>query len=230
MMIKKTLFIPILRCLLLAIIGPASMASAETMYVSDELTVPMRSGTSEQYRIISFLPSGTALDVLEPSPDGSYQHVKAGDADGWVKTDQLMKTPAARAQLVSLNERIDSLKAQLKQSGGSIAELNAQIKQLEDDKRALGKNRDDLAASLNDLKQVAAHPAAIAQQNQTLEDKLTSLNEEFNTVQAENTQLRDRSIKEWFMIGGGVSLISLFLGLIIPSIKWRKRDSWGGGF
>ncbi len=230
MTIRNTVFRYITQCLLLAIIGPASIASAETMYVSDELTIPMRSGTSDQYRIISFLPSGTALDVLEPSPDGSYQHVKVDDKDGWVKTEQLMKTPAARDQLATLNQRIESLKAQLKQSGGSIAELNAQIKQLENDKSALEKSRDDMAASLNHLKQVAADPVAIAQQNKTLEDKLASLSAEFKAVQTENAQLRNRDIKEWFMIGGGVSLVSLFFGLIIPNIKWRKRDSWSGGF
>jgi SH3 domain protein len=230
MMIKKSIFRHITQCLLLAMIGPASIASAETMYVSDELTIPMRSGASDQYRIVSFLPSGTELDVLEPSPDGSYQHVKVEDKDGWVKTETLMKTPAARAQLVSLNQRIDSLKAQLKQAAGNVAELNAQIKQLGNDKHALETNRDNLEASLNQLKQIAANPAALAQQNKTLEDKLASLNTEFSVVQTENAHLRDRSIKEWFMIGGGVSLISLFFGLIIPSIKWRKRDSWSGGF
>jgi SH3 domain protein len=230
MTIRNTVFRYIAQCLLLAILGPASVASAETMYVSDELTIPMRSGTSDQYRIVSFLPSGTALEVLEPSPDGSYQHVKVDDKDGWVKTEQLMKAPAARAQLVTLNQRIESLKAQLKQSGGSIAELNAQIKQLENDKSALEKSRDDMATSLNHLKQVAANPAAIAQQNKALEDKLASLDAEFSAVQAENAHLRNRDIKEWFMIGGGVSLLSLFFGLIIPNIKWRKRDSWSGGF
>jgi SH3 domain protein len=214
----------------LTILGPASLAFGETLYVSDELTVPLRSGATMQHRIISFLPSGTALEVLGASDEGGYQHVRLDDKDGWVKTEQLMKTPSARAQLVSLNTRIDSLKAQLRQSGNSIAELNDRIKQLEADNRALEKNRDELAASLEELKQVAARPAAIAQQNKTLEDKLTSINAQFNAVQTENEQLRDRSIKEWFMIGGGVSLISLFLGLIIPSIKWRKRESWGGGF
>jgi len=230
MMLKKTIFRHITQCLLLAIIGPATMASAETMYVSDELTIPLRSGASPQYRIISFLPSGTALEVLEPGPDGNYQHVKVDDKDGWVKTDQLMKTPAARDQLVTLNQRIENLKSQLKQSGSSIAELKAQIKQLENDKRSLEKNRDELTASLNQLKQVAAQPVAIAQKNKTLEEQLASLKTEFSAVQMENSHLRNRNIKEWFMIGGGVSLISLFFGLIIPNIKWRKRDSWSGGF
>ena len=210
--------------------APLSTASAETLYVSDELTVPLRSGASMQHRIVNFLPSGAALEALETSADGDYLHVKADDKEGWVKADQLMKSPSARAQLVSLNKRIDNLKADVKQGAGTIAELNARIKQLEEEQRTLEKNRDGLAGSLNELKQVAARPAAIAQQNKQLEDKLASISTEFAAVQSENQQLRDSSLKEWFVIGGAVALVSLLLGLIIPSIKWRKRDSWGGGF
>ena len=45
---------------------------------------------------------------------------------------------------------------------------------------------------------------------------------------SENEELRDDSLKEWFLIGGGVSLFSLFAGLVIPNFRWRKkRDSWG---
>ncbi len=218
------------QCFFLALFGSAAMASAETLYVSDELTVPLRSGATMQHRIISFLPSGTALEVLEASDDGNYQHVQADDKDGWVKTEQLMKSPSARAQLVTLNKRIETLKSDLKQSVGDISELNARIKQLESDNRTLEKDRDAIATQLTELKQLASRPVAIAQQNKNLETKLAAIKTEFTAVQAENTQLRDRSIKEWFVIGGGVTLISLFLGLIIPSIKWRKRDSWGGGF
>jgi len=232
MMTRHSLFRYISQLVVLTILGPASLAYGETLYVSDELTVPMRSGATMQHRIISFLPSGTALEVMGASDDGAYQHVKLKDEDkdGWVKTEELMQNPSARSQLESLNKRIDNLKDDIKQEKNTIADLNTRIKQLEGDNSALEKNRDALATSLEELKQVAARPAAIAQQNKTLEDKLANLNAEYTAVQTENEILRDRNIKEWFMIGGGVSLISLFFGLIIPNFKWRKRDSWSGGF
>jgi SH3 domain protein len=37
--------------------------------------------------------------------------------------------------------------------------------------------------------------------------------------------------QEWFIIGGGVSIGSLILGIILTRINWRrKRDSWGDSF
>ena len=61
-----------------------------------------------------------------------------------------------------------------------------------------------------------------------LETELAKANRELDRALKENARLSDDNIKEWFMIGGAVSLISLFFGLIIPNFKWRrKKDSWG---
>lgn len=232
MMIQTLLIRRLSQLLLVAILGPvAIIASAETVYVSDELTVPLRSGASLQHRILSFLTSGTPMEVLETSEDGAFQRVNIDGKEGWIKAEYLMKTQSARSQLPVLNKRIESLKADIKEGKSTISDLNERIKQLETDNRALEKDRDGVTDSLDKLKQVAARPVAIAQENRELVEKLDGVTGELTLLQQENERLRDRNIKEWFMIGGGVSLISLFFGLIIPNIKWRrKRDSWGGGF
>ena len=54
-------------------------------------------------------------------------------------------------------------------------------------------------------------------------------NENKNLI-SENAQLNDNSPKKWFIIGAAVALGSLVLGMIIPNIRWRKKDSWGGSF
>ncbi len=230
MIIKKSALRQLLRLLLLAVIGQASIASAVSLYVSDDLTVPMRSGSSLQHRILDFLHSGTAVEVLGASDDGQYQHIKADDKDGWVRTDQLMTSPSARAQLTTLDKRTEDLKDEIKQGKSTITELNARIKQLEDDNHTLETSRDGLTTSLEDLKRIAAQPAAIAQQNKTLEKKLANLNASYTAMRAENERLSQRGKREWFLIGGAVSLVSLLFGLIIPNIKWRKRNNWGNDF
>jgi len=215
---------------LLFMLGSYAFATAETLYISDELKVALRSGASTQHRIISFLTSGAELSVLETSVDGDFYRVNVDGKEGWVKAEYVMKSASARAQLPVLNKRIDVLKADIRSEKATTAELSARIKQLEEDKRALEKTRDGINDSLENLKQVAAKPFAIAQQNKELEAELAKIGNELAFLQNENAFLRDRNIKEWFMIGGGVSLASLFFGLIIPNIRWRrKRDSWGGG-
>ena len=228
----QTLFVRRITSLFLFILlGQATLVSAETLYVSDELSVPIRSGATTQHRILGFLTSGTVLDVQETSDDGEFHRVKAAGKEGWVKAEYSMKSPSARSQLARLNQRIESLKDDIKQEKNTIAELNERIKQFEADNRTLEKNRDGLSDSLEKLKQVAARPVAIAQQNKELEQQLSRVTSELNLLQEEREHLLDRSIKEWFLIGGGVALASLLFGLVIPNIKWRrKRDSWGSGF
>jgi SH3 domain protein len=206
-------------------------AVAQTLYVSDELSVALRSGASTQHRILAFITSGTALDVVGSSEDGEFYQVTADGKEGWVKAEYVMQSPSARAQLPTLNQRIDELKAALKNEKTTLAELRDNIRALEANTRALEKERDSLNNNLETIKQVAAHPVAIAQQNQQLQAELSNTSQALALEQAENAVLRDRNIKEWFVVGGGVALASVFFGLIIPNIRWRrKRDSWGGGF
>ncbi|PIP01627.1 MAG: hypothetical protein COX55_09955, partial [Zetaproteobacteria bacterium CG23_combo_of_CG06-09_8_20_14_all_54_7] len=54
--------------LIFAIIGLlacATAASAETRYIVDQATLPMRSGQSLSFKITAMLPSGMAVEVLE---------------------------------------------------------------------------------------------------------------------------------------------------------------------
>ena len=51
---------------LVLIVSSVSVAQARTVWVDDQLYLPVRSGAGTQYRIIeNALPSGTPLEVLE---------------------------------------------------------------------------------------------------------------------------------------------------------------------
>jgi len=74
-------------------------------YVSDQLTIPMRSGPTSQNRIIKFLPSGTMLTVLGTSDDGNYLNIEnQAGKQGWVEVKSLMDQPAARQRIVVVNK------------------------------------------------------------------------------------------------------------------------------
>jgi SH3 domain protein len=46
-----------------------------------------------------------------------------------------------------------------------------------------------------------------------------------NNVQQENENLRDRTARDWFIVGAGVVLVGIIIGLIIPKIRFRKKKS-----
>jgi SH3 domain protein len=215
--------------LMLALLPQTFAWSATTLYVSDELTIPLRTGGSNQYRILKFLESGTALTVVDRSEDGSYTQVTTSDGkDGWVETSKLMQQKSARDRIVDVNRRMEQMRDREGDLKKSIADLQAERNDLQQQTADLNRKLRALEDELARLKKTAAEPIMISRQNRTLEHELAQERATTQALEQENMELKDRGIKEWFMIGAGVSLGSLFFGLIIPNFKWRrKRDSWG---
>jgi len=202
-------------------------------YVSDELTIPMRTGTTFNHKILKFLKSGTALDILETTEDGKYARVALLEDEtktGWVETALLISEPSAREQLATLKKRYQGLKdkrAALKQS---LAESRQQITDLQAVQAQLENRVRDLQATLARLRSSAAEPIRIADENQQLRQQLSAEKNRNEELLKENTFLGDQNIKQWFVIGAVVSIGSLLLGLLITRINWRKKDSWAGSF
>lgn len=194
--------------------------AANTAYVSDTLTIPMRTGTTNRHKILKFLPSGTKVTIHETSDDGTHARITTDDnREGWVETALLMSEPSAREQLAALNSKLQRVK-QLANERDLLQKQNSKLEQ----------NNQTLRNSLDELKQAAAQPIALAERNKQLTNDLDQAHNDIEQLTQQNAQLSDSSIKEWFMIGAAVSLGSLFFGLIIPRIRWRKKQSWGGGF
>jgi len=211
--------------LALLLVSPVPFSYA-TSYVTDELTIPLRSGSSREHRITKFLVSGTALTVYETNDDGSYTRVTVVEdkREGWVETKNLMHNRSARERLPGLAEKVKKLKV-------SIKNFETNKKQLEQQNEELKRETIELGDQLKELRIVSAKPAAIADRNRRLTIQIEKVDAKNAALIEENIILSDENIKTWFMVGGGVALVSLLFGLIIPGFGWgRKKDGWGGGF
>ncbi|MCB1796879.1 MAG: TIGR04211 family SH3 domain-containing protein, partial [Candidatus Competibacteraceae bacterium] len=90
-----------------ALAGPVH---AETGYVTDSCTIPIRRGMSTQYKILNMAPSGTPLQILETNGTEGYTKVKTPEGTvGWILTRYLMDQPAPRDQVTQLEARITTL-------------------------------------------------------------------------------------------------------------------------
>lgn len=207
-------------------------AHAKTAYVSDELQIALRSGASNGHRIIKFLNSGTAFTVLDTDDDGKFTEIELSDGkSGWVETKNIMDIPSGRDRLVSVNKKLEDIRQENKDLKNTLAELRSEIKQLKNEKGALQNERTNLSNSLDDLKITAANPLSLSKKNKELKKDLDKAEANAAMLEKDNQSLRSNVAQEWFMIGGGVSIGSLIIGLILTRINWRrKRDSWGDSF
>ena len=81
----------------------AGSAMAESVWVSDQFEIMLRTGPSTSNAIQRMLGSGTELESLETDAESGYSRVTtSGGTEGWVLTRYLMGEPPAREQLFAL--------------------------------------------------------------------------------------------------------------------------------
>jgi SH3 domain protein len=201
-------------------------AQAQTAYISDELTVPLRRGPSNQHKIIhAALPSGTQLQILGEDQAAGFTHVRTGNGtEGWVPTQYLTSQPVARDRLAAANRRVEALEAQLKTLRENYQEVRGANKQSEGRATDLSKQTEKLQAELAEVRRVSATSLTHYEENKRLKA-------ENQTLQAQVTELSDRvkSLErnvtlKWMLAGGGLVLLGLALGAWIKSRP--KRSSW----
>lgn len=204
---------------------------AATVYASDQLTVPMRTGTSDRHKILRFIPSGDKLELLETNEGEGYSRVMTSSGkEGWVETANIMTKAGGYAQLEKAKQQLNTLRDKTKKLQKTIDELKAERKQLSGEKNVLLDKNESLTINLQEIRVASAEPIKVAEHNQQLQKEIVEEREKNQKLINENEFLSDKSIREWFVIGALVSLGSLFFGLIIPRISWRKKDSWSSNF
>lgn len=213
------------KTLLLLLLLPL-FAHAETVYISDALTVPMRRGPSTGHKIVhAGLPAGTPLEVLGEDQAAGFTHVRTQNGtEGWVQTQYLVEQPIAKDRLAVATKRIQTLEAELKTLRENLKEARGTRTELERNNSQLAKQTEQLQAELAEIRRVSATSIAQYEENKQLKAQL----QEFQT---QNTQLTERVRQlernvtlRWMLAGGGLVLLGLLLGAWIKSRP--KRSTW----
>jgi SH3 domain protein len=215
----------ILRAALLIVATVISpVLRAETAWVSDEFTVPVRSGPSDGHRIVHRgLPSGTELEVLGVNAAAEYTHIRAaGGVEGWISSQYLVKQPVARIQLVTANNRIQALERQLAQRGEALTELKSTSSEAASHGDRLAAQVAKLEAELADVKQVSAGALAEHTRSEELASLNARLRAEVDDLTDESQRLESNTEQRWLLIGGALVIGGMLAGV---AIKARPRRS-----
>lgn len=210
---------------LLLVLGPLS-AFAATMYISDELTVPLRRGPSNGHKIINAaLPTGLALEVLgEDSAAGFTQVRTPNGTEGWVPTQFLVNQPVAKDRLATALKRVETLEAQLKSTRENFQDVRGARTEIESKASALTKENQRLQTELAEIRRVSATAITQFQENKQLKTDNASLQAQVTQLSDEVQSLERNAMLRWFLAGGGLVLVGLMLGAWIKSRP--KRSTW----
>ena len=220
--------------LILMAVSIISTSWAESrQYVTDDLTIPMRTGITTGHKILKFLNSGTPVLIKETSEDGNYTQIMLesnNDKLGWVETKYLQDQPVARDRIISLNKNIASIRDKNKALKKDLSNLNQQHQDLNKENTQLKSKIQNLLDTLSKLRESAARPIEIAEENIQLKKDIIEQKLVNEKLSNKISVLSDKNIKEWFLIGSGVSIGSLILGLLLTRISWKKKNQWGSGY
>lgn len=212
---------------LVLFLGLISNLYAETRYVSDRLEIQMRAGKGTKFRILRMLRSGTQLDVLEVDQENGYSRVRApGGVEGWVLSRYLMKGQAARERLADAEKQLAQLELENRRLKSSFGELQQEKGDTTQERNELDKQNRQISQELEEIRRTASSALAIDAENKDLKSKIVAYERQLQSLQQENEGLKDRTARDWFMVGAGVVILGMIIGLIIPRIRWRKKSSW----
>ena len=202
-------------------------AAAETQYISDRLEITMRSGKGTKYGITRMLRSGTPIEVLEIDKGSGYSHVRTSSGkEGWVLSRFLMKGRAARDLLATAEKNLAELELENSKMITTIATLTEEKTSLEKNLASLDGQTRNVSQELSEIKRTASSALALDSENKSLKGRVVSLERQMQTLHQENESLKDRTARDWFMVGAAVVLLGIIAGLIIPRIRFRKKSSW----
>jgi SH3 domain protein len=214
--------------LLLLLAFSSQLCIAETVYIRDQLHVPMRSGTTLQHRIVhKGLVSGTALTVIETSKDKKYSHVRTkGGTEGWIQTQYLSNEPAGRDLVKTANIAIAKLKQENSQLNQQLNEVKSNQEATQIQLTDLISNNNQANQELNDIKVISANAIQLNSDNNMLLEKNQKLKNEVNVLSTEKQRLTDNHESDAFLNGAFAVLIGVMITLLVPRAWPKKSTDW----
>ena len=197
----------------------AAGSVAKTGYVSDELRITVRRGQSTEHGVITTISSGTSVEILQVDASSGYTQIQmANGTRGWVLSRFLLAEPIARSQLVTANQ-------QLAEAQETLSELQPLTESQALRLAELAQQREQLTSELNQLKSDTADTVAINEKNRLLLLQLKSIQSAKQDLSDQVDLLTDDHRLRWFLYGGGVIVIGILFGLLLPKLR-IQRKAW----
>ncbi|MGO1500175.1 MAG: TIGR04211 family SH3 domain-containing protein [Marinobacter sp.] len=212
----------------LFILSSIAAAQAKTVWVDDQLYLPVRSGAGSQYRIIeNAVPSGTPLEIIETSDTGYTRVRTAKGNDGWVSSQYISNTPIAADRLKTVSRQLEQAKTELSSLKEQLTDVSSERDTLSSAESSLSTRSDELQQELRRIKNIASNSINLERRNGELLEENQKLRNDLEVLTAENERLEASKESDFMLVGAGLVFGGVLLALVIPMLKpTRKTDNW----
>ena len=189
-----------------------AVVAAQTVYVSEDFEITMRTGPGTDRKIISLIQSGKALEMVEKGEDWSMVRTANGK-EGWVLNRYLTEDQPCAMVLDRVRQDYDVLATQYKDVKAQYDELSAQRKVLDENLTQSQQERDELSQAYSTLKKESAEYLKLKNRHQQVAAELEAEKTRSAKLDDENMQMKRSRIIQWVLTGGGIMLVGFFIGL-----------------
>jgi SH3 domain protein len=137
----------------------AESARAASAWVKGEVRLNVRTGPSNEYRILGELHTGDKVDVLENGE--GWTRIRSGDREGWVPEGYLQNEPPATALLADAQGKASELAVRVSALEAQTAKLGEENQSLTERDASQRGDLEKLTRENLELKAGAAWPERI---------------------------------------------------------------------
>ena len=211
--------------LIISVTIACNAAYAETVYVTDDIDLTLRSAENNRSKILKMVRSGTPLTLIEKK-DSGYSFVKTNSGlEGYFLSRHLKSKPTAKWFLDQANKKIQELTKINDSYKTELAALRGDNKQNIASTHELTQERDQLKQELNEIKLTASNAVELKTERDQLQARVVNAERELQKVKRDYQALQDNSNQDWFLYGGGLALIGVLIGFLMTKLNWRRRSS-----
>ncbi|MEO5341604.1 MAG: TIGR04211 family SH3 domain-containing protein [Magnetococcus sp. MYC-9] len=198
-----------------ALLGMNPSAWAESGYAVDDCRILMRRGPETHYKIVQMLKLGEELEILEDDRASGWARVRSASTrlEGWVLRRFVSAEMPPQAQLDTIRESLQRTEEERNRLRVEVEELRKQV-----------GTQEKLEAELNRIRKVSRNALEIEKENESLSQKVRTLEQEMKQVSDDNRILERQSDTSFFLAGSAVLTIGLITGAVLAR---RRRSTFG---
>ncbi|NRB42737.1 MAG: TIGR04211 family SH3 domain-containing protein [Pseudomonadales bacterium] len=199
-------------------------------FIRDVIKVPVRSGASNQHRIVHRgLKSGATITLLAIDKEAGFAKIKTQKGlEGWIPSQYVIAEPTSAIKLAKAYKTIAKLKQKAGPMGEQLLLAQKENQKLSNDLTQLNSQKDQLSKEYQRLKDVSANAVALDIENKRLLNSNEGFKNKHDTLAAENQRLQTQLRNDGFINGALVLFAGMILTLFVQYFKQtRKRSEWG---
>ena len=204
-----------------------ALSQTKTAYIKDTLYVPIRSGDSNQYRILhKGLKSGTKLSIIEENDDKTWVKVTTESGiEGWLPSQFISNTKTANLLVDSYKNDAEKARKELNELKMSYASTGEKLKKESSTAEEYFNENTRLTLELQKIKSISSNAIAMDKNYQNLLEQHELLKTKYDTLFAENENLKADQRLSFLLYGAGLLILGMFLMIILPMLKPKQRFS-----